>query len=255
MKQQHKLYAVIGVILLIGGGSFGSFWILRARKLREGVQITHVNHACVLIEYKGIRIYTDPSGIPEEYSKKPADYIFVTHDHGDHWELPSVNIIAQETTQYFGAVKSERLISAYNFTVLQPGDEGIVGEEGSNGLIQYEAFPMYNNYAFSHERSNNYTGFIFTVKGYRIYIAGDTDLIEEHQTLANTLDVAIIPIPPVGYPMMNFTDALEFMKRVQPRYVIPCHYYGSDPSWLVFYITRWNSSIEGIYEHFPFVLP
>ncbi|TFH30936.1 MAG: hypothetical protein E4G98_01090, partial [Promethearchaeota archaeon] len=144
--------------------------------------------------------------------------------------------------------ENPRLIDAFNFTVLTPGDKGSVGD------FEYEAFPMYNLFNSWHPREKNFTGFIFTVHGYRIYVAGDTDLIDEHLLLANTIDVAIIPTPPAGNPMMTFQFALDFVELVQPKIVIPYHFETSDLELFSHFVTQINASIQCVYQDFPLIL-
>ena len=234
-------------ILIITGGTIAGILFVRDQKVNS-LQITYINHACMMIEFNGFRIYTDPSGISDDYIDKPADAIFITHDHVDHWELRSVNRISTPNTKFFGGVKNSWMIEKFNFTVLTPGDKGYLGDFG------YEAFPMYNLINSWHPQKSNYTGFIFTVHGYRIYVAGDTDLIEEHKLLKNTLDVAIVPTPPEGYPMMSFYKTLDFISLVKPKIVIPYHFETSNLEQFSKLVSVINTSVQCVYQDFPLVL-
>ncbi|MDH3774854.1 MAG: MBL fold metallo-hydrolase, partial [Deltaproteobacteria bacterium] len=53
------------------------------------VKVTWYSHACVLIETEGTNLLVDPfiSGnplAPVKPDEIPADYILVSHGHGDH---------------------------------------------------------------------------------------------------------------------------------------------------------------------------
>jgi hypothetical protein len=74
-----------------------------ARKKREGsgVCINYLGHACVLIEWNGISILTDPciglkpvKGGVERFTYKDLpeklDYVLITHNHHDHFCLESL---------------------------------------------------------------------------------------------------------------------------------------------------------------------
>jgi L-ascorbate metabolism protein UlaG (beta-lactamase superfamily) len=74
-----------------------------ARKKREGsgVFINYLGHACVLIEWNGISILTDPciglkpvKGGVERFTYKDLpeklDYVLITHNHHDHFCLESL---------------------------------------------------------------------------------------------------------------------------------------------------------------------
>ena len=51
----------------------------------EGVNVTLLANAGVMIEADDLRIYIDPIDLPSEYRDMPADAILITHDHGDQY--------------------------------------------------------------------------------------------------------------------------------------------------------------------------
>jgi L-ascorbate metabolism protein UlaG (beta-lactamase superfamily) len=67
-------------------------------------------------------------------------------------------------------------------------------------------------------------GFLLaTPDGEKIYIAGDTTLFDEMKLIgAEGLDLAIIPIG--GYYIMDPGEALQAVKLLAPKHVIPYHY-------------------------------
>jgi L-ascorbate metabolism protein UlaG (beta-lactamase superfamily) len=66
-------------------------------------------------------------------------------------------------------------------------------------------------------------GFLLTVGGKNIYVAGDTGLFSDMSLIGNAgIDLAILPIGD------NFTmgpdDSIHAINYLQPKQVVPCHY-------------------------------
>ena len=135
-------------------------------------------HASIRIEYDGKEIEIDPvtklGNKTINYSAMPkADYIFVTHEHGDHFDKEALKQLTGETTQL---VMNQRCADMYGpCAVLYNGQSTTLGD------INVEAVPAYNNSEgrtqFHPKGRDN--GYILTIDGLRIYIAGDTEDIPE----------------------------------------------------------------------------
>jgi L-ascorbate metabolism protein UlaG (beta-lactamase superfamily) len=187
----------------------------------DKVVITHIkseniyiNVSTVCIEGNGTRIYIDLFDIPQEYTDKPADVIFITHDHLAHYDPTSINLVAQNTTTFIGPSSCSEFISEYDGIGVVPGDNGTVAG------IHYEAFRAYN---FGHPYGDNLCGYIITVNGIRIYHSGDTGNIPEFQNLTGKIDVLILAVGD-SYATMDFEDAVDAIGVIQPKYLIPIHY-------------------------------
>jgi L-ascorbate metabolism protein UlaG (beta-lactamase superfamily) len=70
-------------------------------------------------------------------------------------------------------------------------------------------------------------GYVITLGGKRIYIAGDTEGTPEMRALKN-IDVAFVPMN-VPYTMTE-AEAADAVKVFAPKIVYPYHYRGSNPS-------------------------
>ncbi|MFW9914580.1 MAG: MBL fold metallo-hydrolase [Candidatus Thorarchaeota archaeon] len=185
------------------------------------VTITHIksdniysNVSAVCIEGNGTRVYIDLFDIPQNYSDKPADVIFITHPHLAHYNPPSINLVAQNTTTFIGPSSCSEFISKYDGIGVVPGDKGTVAG------IQYEAFRAYN---IGHPYEENWCGYIVTVNGIRIFHSGDTGNIPEFRDLEGNIDVLILAVGD-SYATMNFEDAIDAIGVIQPKYLIPTHY-------------------------------
>ena len=99
--------------------------------------------------------------------------------------------------------------------IVKPGDK--INVEG----IEIEAVPSYNTNKQFHQKNRGWVGYIFTVKGQRIYIAGDTDYIPEMKTFKN-IDIALLPVS--GTYVMTADEAVKAALDIKPRIAIPMHY-------------------------------
>ena len=172
------------------------------------------NVSMVCIEGNNTRVYIDLFDIPQEYADKPADVIFITHEHLAHYDPTSIDLVAQNTTTFIGPSSCNEFISKYNGTGVMPGDNGTVAG------IQYEAFRAYNA---AHTYHENLCGYIITVNGFRIFHSGDTGNIPEFQDLEGTIDVLILAVGS-SYATMTFDDAIDAIGVIKPKYLIPTHY-------------------------------
>ncbi|MEW6215781.1 MAG: MBL fold metallo-hydrolase, partial [Nitrospirota bacterium] len=71
-----------------------------------------------------------------------------------------------------------------------------------------------------HPKANGWVGYIFTVKGQRIYIAGDTDYIPEMKSFK--ADIVLLPVS--GTYVMTADEAIKAALDIKPKTAIPMHY-------------------------------
>lgn len=155
-------------------------------------------------------IYTDPFKV-----KKPdrADIILITHEHYDHCSpedaarLNGPDTVIVATPDCAGKLKGD-------VKAVKPGDRlNIKG-------IEIEAVHAYNTNKKFHTRDRDWVGYVFTMDGTRIYIAGDTDHIPEMKGI--DCDVALLPVS--GTYVMTAEEAVRAALDIKPRVAIPMHY-------------------------------
>ena len=92
-----------------------------------------------------------------------------------------------------------------------------------------EAVPAYNTtegHLQFHPKGRD-NGYVLTIDGLRIYIAGDTEDIPEMETIQN-IDIAFLPC---NQPYTMTTDQLvKAAKVVKPKVMFPYHYGQTDVS-------------------------
>ena len=160
-------------------------------------------------------LYFDPYKIND--SRHDADIIFITHDHYDHFDIDSINNVKNDNTVVVAPASMRNdvdNISFKDYIYLNPYDEIKIGN------IIVSTVPSYNINKSFHPKSNNWLGYIVTYNNIKYYIAGDTDKTSDNEKV--NCDIAFIPIG--GTYTMNVDEAVELVKIINPKVVIPIHY-------------------------------
>lgn len=173
------------------------------------MQIEVLNHASVKLIDSNKIIYFDPFEIKQKLHD--ADYIFITHDHYDHYDLSSINNIVKDTTKI---IVPKCLKDTNNYLVVEPNKYYEVDN------LKFNTIPSYNLGKEFHPKEKDYVGYNVFIKGFYYYIMGDTDITEEAKNVKT--DVCFVPIG--GTYTMNVDEAAEYINLTRPKKVIPIHY-------------------------------
>ena len=192
------------------------------------VDIVLIKHGSLAISYDGLSIQVDPvaeHGKSTDYAKEfpKADVILVTHEHGDHLEDATIATLTGENTTLILNQTSRDKIGRGE--VIRNGETRGLCE----GKIKLEAVPAYNTTPGRenfHPKGNG-NGYVLTIDGLRIYIAGDTEDVPEMADLKD-IDVAFLP---VNQPYtMTVEQCVAAAKAFKPKVLIPYHFSKTDIS-------------------------
>ena len=196
-------------------------------KSGKTIKIYSLMHACVRIVYEGEEIQIDPvrqlGNRTIDYSTMPkANYILVTHEHQDHYDKGAIDILTGASTEL---ITNKRCAEMYGKgQVMENGDEATISSD-----ITIEAVPAYNTTEgrekFHPKGRDN--GYILTLDGTRIYIAGDTEDIPE---MANIKDIDIAFLPCNQPYTMTVEQLLKAARTIKPKVLFPYHFGQTDVS-------------------------
>lgn len=217
------------------------------------LKITAHGHATFSVHANDTHLLIDPFLNDNPLAKIGADdvnpdYILITHGHGDH--VGDAVEIAQRT----GA----QVIS--NFEIVGWfGNKGIENSHPQHlgGGYQHPFGHVKMTVAFHGSQLPDGAyggmpgGFLLTLEGRKIYIAGDTALYSDMALIGvEGLDVAILPVGD------NFTmgpeDSILAINYLKPDVVIPCHYNTWPP--ITIDVDAWVDSVKSRTSARPVVL-
>lgn len=191
------------------------------------MNITYYGHSSFLIETMGKNIVVDPFITPNEMAKNiavdsiPADFMLITHGHGDH--VADAESIGKRT----GAT----IISNYEI-VSWFQEKGLTGHPLNHGGKRSFDFGTVKYVNAIHSSGlpdgtygGNPGGFVVWNSESSFYIAGDTALTMDMKLIPLTcpkLDFAILPIG--DNFTMGFEDAVIAAQFIECDTIIGCHY-------------------------------
>ena len=191
------------------------------------VKLHALMHSSIRIEYDGRNLYIDPCsnlrGRTVDYAAMPkADIILVTHEHFDHYDTAAIRQLTADGTLL---IMNPRCVELYGSgTAMANGDR----QQLADGIM-LEAVPAYNTTAehlqFHPKGRDN--GYILTLDGLRIYIAGDTEDIPE---MADIKDIDIAFLSCNQPYTMTSEQLVNAAKMVNPKALFPYHYGDTDVS-------------------------
>lgn len=211
---------ILGAFTAIGCTAAQKTDVFTTKNGKE-VKITCIKHGSMEIQYDNLEIQVDPvtdKVLPmTDYSLFPkANIILITHEHHDHFDREAIAMLRSSVTNIYS---TPSVYSAFhNGTPMKNGDSIQFRSD-----VKIEAVPAYN-ISEGHEQfhpKGRDNGYVLTLDGLRIYIAGDTEDIPEMQDLKD-IDIAFLPC---NQPYTMTVDQLvKAAKTIQPKVLFPYHY-------------------------------
>jgi L-ascorbate metabolism protein UlaG (beta-lactamase superfamily) len=217
----RSLLIVAGILSasIVSAGSFATDTF--NTKSGKDVLITFIKHGSLMLTYNNQSIQVDPVYDYADYSAFPkADVILVTHEHSDHLDLKAINALTKKGTVLIANEAGKKKLG-----------KGISLKNGDKMKIlnnmELEVVPAYNTTPgreMYHPRNRD-NGYVLSIDGLRIYIAGDTEDIPEMKNLKD-IDVAFLP---VNQPYtMTVPQAARAARMFAPKVIYPYHFGDTD---------------------------
>src|SRR5216684_5462627 len=167
------------------------------------MEITWLGHSCFQLRGKNVTLITDPFPPQPGYSlgKVNAPIVTVSHNHAGHNYVQGVG-------------GNPRVVRG-------PGEYEI-----SDVLITGVA--SYHDNKRGQERGRN-TIYVIHMDDLVICHLGDLGHTLQEEQLEEVADADILLIPIGGQSTLNVAQAAEVISQVEPRIIIPMHYYNEAP--------------------------
>ncbi|MFE3189024.1 MBL fold metallo-hydrolase [Nocardia sp. NPDC059240] len=178
------------------------------------MRIAHFGHSCILVEMNGIRVLFDPGTFSHGFEGITGlDAIAVTHQHPDHIcpnriqalidANPQARLLSDPQT---AQQRGEPWEAVYAGNVLKVGDVQITGGGGRHAVIHPE-IPVIDNTVFQLGTPED-----------------PAQLVHPGDSLwVPPTPVGVLAIPAVA-PWMRMSEAVDYLRAVNPRVAFPIHY-------------------------------
>lgn len=217
------------------------------------LKVQHLAHFSLFLEWNGVKVYADPYSDLYDFSgMEKADLILLTHAHTDHYDCKAIAGLVTEKTEFVvskavgwilnGEVeKADPSTNRSNMyeevpvtkrcrvTVLENGESAVVRG------IEITATPAYNIENFR-DNGNPYhikgegNGYLLNFGGFKVYIAGDTEIIPE-MALFKGADILFLP-KNMPYTLSD-EKFIEAANMLHPKNLYPVHYFQIEPQSLL----------------------
>jgi L-ascorbate metabolism protein UlaG (beta-lactamase superfamily) len=179
------------------------------------VKITHLGHACVLVETGGARILIDPGAFTQGFEElTDLDAVLVTHQHADHLDVERLPLLLEANdgalllTEAETAAELEKVgINAEPLHVdaqVTIGDLSVTGVGGLHAEID-PAIPRIGNVGLLIRGSGEPT----------FFHPGDS-------YLATPEGVDVLGIP-LNAPWAKISETVRFVQAITPSRLVPVH--------------------------------
>jgi L-ascorbate metabolism protein UlaG (beta-lactamase superfamily) len=181
---------------------------------RTGMKITHLVHACLLVETGGARMLLDPGTMSEGFAElRDLDAVLITHDHDDHFDKAKISALMDANpralliVEQVAADAAPDSVDRGRIQVVSAGDTfkiagiSIMAVGGTHAVIHPDI-----------ERTTN-VGFYFNDSG--LLHPGD-DLTPP------AVDVRLLALPVSG-PWLSLAATVDYLRAINPPATFPMH--------------------------------
>ncbi|MEC3955323.1 MBL fold metallo-hydrolase [Nocardia sp. CDC153] len=178
------------------------------------MRIAHFGHSCILVEMNGARILFDPGTFSHGFEGITGlDAIAVTHQHPDHICPNRIDALIEANPQarllsdpQTALMRGEPWEAVHAGNVLKVGDVQVTGGGGRHAVIHPD-LPVIDNTVFQLGTPTE-----------------PAQLVHPGDSLwVPPTPVGVLAIPAVA-PWMRISEAVDYLRAVNPRVAFPIHY-------------------------------
>jgi len=222
MRTQLRFCLIgIGLVLIAAGATFSGLVVQAEDTPHDifssdtgNITVSQVQQMSVVIETPGGIIYTDPTGGKSRYASHLApDVILVSHEHYEHYDANTLEELVGGDTQLVVPPFVMEQLPANLRSKAIPLANGMASEPGAIHIEATAAYGLTDQSAQWHPKGRG-NGYVVSVGGRRIYIAGSSDAVPEMRQLKD-IDIALLPLyPPYA---LGVDDAIEAVSSFKPE--------------------------------------
>ena len=241
-SQTKVLAGVLGIALgvpMIAAAQAKSTVLEQIRSHHDGIAVWWVGNAGWLIKAGDLLISTDLDLSDEEKVQPPPvkpedlagelDVAFVTHHHGDHCNVPTIQALAAGSrTTFVLPQPCLKEVAGLHIPMsrivipepLHPFDIKGIHVEPIHAIHGNQEFTVLTREADFVDKIAHNCGYVFTIQGKRFLHPGDSVLTEEHLGLKN---IDVLFVSPTVHDMY-IDRSMILINHLQPAYIFPQHF-------------------------------
>lgn len=214
VEKYSKIMAFL-LVMVLSVGTFLSATVASAGTEKDYLKgVSCYKQSMIRIEGEKT-IYIDPYSF--DGSPKDGDIVFITHTHGDHFDVNEIKKVLKKKGTIVTTMDGESQLKEAGFkniVTVKPGKSYKV--KG----IKFTTVTAYNTDKAFHPKDSGWVGYNITINKTKYYFAGDTDLTSEMKQVKT--DVAFLPVG--GTYTMDAKQAAKAANTFKPKVAIPIHF-------------------------------
>lgn len=186
------------------------------------VQVAMIHHGTIAVMYNDFLIQVDPlvshADTEMDYSSFPkADVVLITHEHGDHLQKESIDYVSDDNTRLILNQKSSDALEGAGEVMHNGETVSLAKNVTLTAVPAYNTTPGRENF---HPKGNG-NGYLIEMDGFKLYVSGDTEDIDELADLPKGIDLAFLA---VNQPYtMTVDQCVNAALKLKPVELIPYH--------------------------------